>query len=365
MNGQSEEKIEKLIDRMLEGIAEQKLELKVEGQSIVESIEKADFEDIIDYVKKPPNEKIKGIFSDAPVKLGKKKKKPAKTRKQSQQAVAYEHQPKVFSIANVRSRLKLMWYQEFVKPSGEWDFLIILSRIKTIINVEVKTQLDLGKRKEEKKEEKYARADEALNVSLEDASKQCKEHAQYTARVFAPFLGEGWEFVKVAAIIPGDLNREKICDHCDQFIITGKNDEEIQKKVDKIKDHLINEYNAKNEKGDLLRSPLKEKKDDHEALATLTKVLLGLSSLSTDQKLQDAWRLINGPDADHNSLSAGYTKSDELTLNDLTFIKVLNEPNNYNKLLYYNVGQQHILANKLPLVILKGDFGSGNIIFTF
>ena len=102
-------------------------------------------------------------------------------------------------------------------------------------------------------------------------------------------------------------------------------------------------------------------------MVALTKVLMGLSSLSTVHPTTgSAWRLIQGSDADHKSLSAGWTKSDhEMTLDDLTFINVLNQPNNYNKLVYYNVGQQHILANNLPLVVLKGDFGSGKKQFEF
>ena len=110
------------------------------------------------------------------------------------------------------------------------------------------------------------------------------------------------------------------------------------------------------------KSTTKDEKESHEDLVTLTKVLMGLSSLSTVHPATgSAWRLIQGSDAEHKSLSAGWTKSDhEMTLDDLTFINVLNQPNNYNKLVYYNVGQQHILANNLPLVVLKGDFGAGN-----
>ena len=128
-----------------------------------------------------------------------------------------------------------MIYEDFIKPAGEQDFLIILSRLKMMINVEVKTQIDLENRKQKKKQEKDTRPEESLNRSLESASKQCKEHAEYTARVFAPFLGDGWEFVKVAAILPGVLDRESICDPCDQFIIIGENGEELQKKVDDVK----------------------------------------------------------------------------------------------------------------------------------
>lgn len=115
------------------------------------------------------------------------------------------------------------------------------------------------------------------------------------------------------------------------------------------------------------KSSTNDEKVSHEDLVTLTKVLMGLSSLSTVHPTTgSAWRLIQGSDADHKSLSAGWTKSDhEMTLDDLSFINVLNQPNNFNKLVYYNVGQQHILANKLPLVILKGDFGSGNKFLKF
>ena len=112
---------------------------------------------------------------------------------------------------------------------------------------------------------------------------------------------------------------------------------------------------------------IKDEQQSQEDLVTLTKVLLGLSSLSTAHPVTgSAWRLIQGFDADHKSLSAGWTKSDkEMTLDDLTFINILNQPHNYNKLVYYNVGQQHILANKLSMVVLKEDFGSGNKKFTY
>ena len=350
VNGTSEEKIEKLIDRMLERIPEQTLNSRAEGKDIAESIKRANFRDTDYYGKSSLIVRVMGSFFNTKEKDDKKKTKSVKRRIQSTHAVAREHMPKSFTIGNVRNSLKLMLYEDFVKPSGEWDFFIILSRLKVIINVEVKTQNDSEERKETKKQEETINSKKALNGSLESASNQCKEHAAYTARVFAPFLGESWEFVKVAAVLPGDLDRESICDHCDQFIITGENDEEIQKKVDNIKALLVN------------KSSNNDENEDREVLETLTKLLLGLSSLSTvHPTMGSAWRLVQGADADHKSLSAGWTKSDqEMTLDDLTFINVLNQPNNYNKLVYYNVGQQHILANNLPLVILMGDFGSGN-----
>ena len=139
------------------------------------------------------------------------------------------------------------------------------------------------------------------------------------------------------------------CDHCNQFIITGKNDQEIKEKIDHIKNVLIN------------MDRVKDKKDRGEELSTLTKVLVGLSSLSTEHPDSSiSWRQIQGSDKDHVSLSAGWTKSQSyIEPKDMTFRKILHQPHNIYKLLYYNVEQQHILSNKLRLVILKADFGAG------
>ena len=68
--------------------------------------------------------------------------------------------------------------------------------------------------------------------------------------------------------------------------------------------------------------------------------------------------------ADRVSLSGGWTKSEyEMAPNDMTFKKILHQPHNVYKLVYYNVDQQHILSNKLTLVVLKGDFGAGTKCF--
>ena len=112
----------------------------------------------------------------------------------------------------------------------------------------------------------------------------------------------------------------------------------------------------------IAESSMNDVKVGQEDLVTLTKVLVGLSSVSTEHASNGcAWKQIQGPDPDHVSLSAGWTKSDlEMELGDLTFKNVLNQPHNFNKLVFYNVDQQHVLANNLTLVVLKGDFGAGN-----
>ena len=126
--------------------------------------------------------------------------------KQKGKSKAMKFKPKSHLVGDVRNSLKQILYDEFVKPSGEWDFLIILSHLRIMINVEVKQQIDLK-----------GRETQHLNGSLKSASHQCEEHSDYAARVFAPFLSDDWQFVKVAAILPGKLDDSRIFKHCQVF----------------------------------------------------------------------------------------------------------------------------------------------------
>ena len=98
-----------------------------------------------------------------------------------------------------------------------------ISDIETQDNVEVKKQMDLQTTKTHN-----------LNVSLHSASHQMLENADYASTKFAPFHTEGWQFIKIAAILPGQLNYNGICRHCIQFLITGDSIHEIQQKITDI-----------------------------------------------------------------------------------------------------------------------------------
>ena len=92
---------------------------------------------------------------------------------------------KIYLNEDIKSHLKLSIYDDIVKPPGEWDFLLIVSHLKMLINIEVKTQIDMKGREKQN-----------LNDSLKSASHQCKEHAEYAADVFSPFLlfvHESWD----------------------------------------------------------------------------------------------------------------------------------------------------------------------------
>ena len=330
-NGTNEKEIEELVETMLGELEGQRLESIVAGKTVTESIEKVVLLKTDLRINNLFLKKVKGHFlaSHETKNLSESKEKTKNLKGKSH------------VLGDVKNSLKQALYEHFIKPPGEWDFLVILSHLKIMLNVEVKRQIDVKNR-----------APENLNSSLKSASHQCEEHADYAARVFTPFLSPEWKFVKIAAILPGELDRSTICEHCDQFIITGNTEEEIQKKVNNIRDCLLSS------------SPIADTKEAQEDLITLTKVLVGLSSISTDHPYNgdpgSAWRIIQGPNPDHISLSGGWTSSDlELSPNEMNFKQILSQPHNINKLVYYNVDQQHILANKLKLVVLKGDFGAG------
>ena len=288
-NGTSEEEIDELVNKMLKGLENLPDESMVNGMTIVESIGKV--------VSMKNDHRINNDLlkrAKAHFLAGNEIKKASKSKEKKDKLNGKSH-----AFGDVKNSLKQILYELFIKPPGEWDFLVILSSLKILLNIEVKQQDDNLKSRDRKN----------LNNSLKSASHQCEDHSDYAARVFTPYLGPDWQFVKVAAILPGTLDHDSICDHCDQFIITGKSEEEIQKKINNLRDHLVSTSEAIKEKG------------ANEDFITLTKVLIGLSSISTehpDSKI--AWRQIQGPDSDHVLLSAGWTKSEfEMTPEEMTF----------------------------------------------
>ena len=112
-----------------------------------------------------------------------------------------EHQQ--YTQDEIRSILTLLSYENAVKPSGEMDFWMAIANLKIMLNIEVKRQMDPSRQ-----------AKRNLNKSLHSASEQTSKHSDYMAQVYGPMLSEGWEFLKIAAILPGELDYDNICPHC-------------------------------------------------------------------------------------------------------------------------------------------------------
>ena len=123
------------------------------------------------------------------------------------------------------------------------------------------------------------------------------EHAEYASNIFSPFLSEGWQFIKVAAILPGKLDFNHICKHCVQFLVTGESAEEIQNSIINIRTLVLENLRVDHEEG-------------HQDFLNIFSATLGLSSLATATHFGNSWRQIQGPKADYISLAAGWTESE-------------------------------------------------------
>lgn len=233
----------------------------------------------------------------------------------------------------IRSILISLSYENAVKPSGEMDFWMAVANLKIMLNIEVKRQMDPSRQ-----------AKRNLNKSLHSASKQTSKHAEYMAQVYGPMLSEGWQFLKLAAIFPGELDNDKICPHCQQFIITeGKSIEEQLKKIIAL---VLQQNNV-----DIV--------EGSEDFTNLFQAIVGFSSISTQQLvIGNAWQQIQGETS--TLFASGWTKAEiKMTSEEIRFENVLNLPHNIYRFIYFNPNQVMLLENIIPLLIFANDFGAG------
>ena len=238
-----------------------------------------------------------------------------------------------YSLNDIRWVLSYAIYENVVKPNAEMDFWLVLGSLKTMINIEVKKQM---------KHSNQTRRN--LNRSLRSAAEQTSSHSEYMARTFGPMLSEGWQFLKIAAIFPGELNDEKICPHCRSFIIKGE--ENISSQL-----HCILSF--------VLESQVIDENESFEDFKAVFQAVIGFSSISAHQlAVGNAWQQVQGDSA--TLFSAGWTESESpLTNNEIRFENILNQPHDIYKFIYFNPDQVAMLEQDIPLVILANDFGAG------
>ena len=251
---------------------------------------------------------------------------------------------KDYTATNVQGILRLCAYDDAVKPSGEYDFLITLADFAMSINIEVKKQLNLD-----------TQSKQNLNDSLKSAAKQSADHAKYHSQMFGRMVSDQ-QFIKVACVIPGKLDRAKICPHCSSLIITGDTKEEIQDQLHKLCARLTK-----------TRNPILNEKKSHQDFLTLFEATLGFSHISVKKSLTSfAWNQIQGTGKDILDLSAGWTKADtDLLPEDIVFQNVIERPHDFYKSIYWNKEQLVVLLNHCPYVIFAADYSAGKFIEYF
>ena len=92
-------------------------------------------------------------------------------------------------------------FHHYANQSGEMDLLICLPEYQAILNIEVKYQLD----------DKKSPSDQAISL-LAASTKQVNSHDDYLTRVHGNTFSKGWNFHKIAAILPGTaLDTSGVC----------------------------------------------------------------------------------------------------------------------------------------------------------
>ena len=243
-----------------------------------------------------------------------------------------------YSLKEVKYALTKTYYDDAVRPPGEFDLMLNLRDFDMSINIEVKKQL--------KPEEQTTKN---LNNSLNSASHQMSDHSEYYHRVMGPMLSPNHTFVKCAAILPGQLDHSKICAHCSSYLITGKTPEEIQKKVQDICFRLTK-----------INNPFLDKKQSDQNFLNVFEAMVGFSHLSDKNNIvSNAWAQIQGK-PESMFLSAGWTQpTKDLIEEELRIENVINLPHDCFKLIYFNKDQLALLYNRNQFVIFATDYGGG------
>ena len=174
----------------------------------------------IDKAERLPSYSKNAAKAKFPIPRGGRSSRTPERTAHSQQSQTEE---KLYNDKEIHDTLSYELFKAYVDYPSEMDFLVALPKFKTLLNIEVKcqTKIALGAAGGANASSSND-ANCNLNRNLGSASQQLKKHAYYMARVHGDILDAQWRFVKVAAIWPGELNQENICDNCRPFIFTSK-----------------------------------------------------------------------------------------------------------------------------------------------
>ena len=232
----------------------------------------------------------------------------------------------------VRMAVNYSIYQAHSKFSSEWDFLVILPSLKTVVNIEVKKTSDNGSKK---------------SSNLSGASKQLEKHAIYFAEKHGYFLDEDWSFLKIAAINPRVENQSLACSHCTKFIMTNEN-------------HIGDVWH--NIQFQELKMNRESKKELRKNFLMLFRRLVSFSSVtrtSLPKNLSKSWEQIEGANIEY--IVPGYTEPGSSCSETPTFQGIRTMAHNAFKTIYFNPDQIGLLFGRLAkrLVVFFSDFGTG------
>ena len=249
---------------------------------------------------------------------------------------------------DVRDILRVCKFHFEARFPGENDFLTILADLKLFVCVEVKCQVDTKAREVKATNSSKSNSQPDLDGNLKSAASQLKKNAYHTAKMHAPILSREWKFLKIAAIIPDIINKQRLCNHCRKWILT----EDIIRKPGGLQ-KWWEETGIQDEIGKIEQQ---RKEEGYKDYLVLFNRYINLSRIGLQKTTPPrSWEQVQGSNTSY--ISAGYTNPS--TSNPIGFKDAQNRPLDAFKILCYEPDQEELLTTMIPRIVFLCDFGSG------
>ena len=243
---------------------------------------------------------------------------------------------KAYDEQFIKDSLKLYTYQYESRFPGELDLLSVLPDLQLFMHVEVKCNMEETKKNDN---------------NLKDASEQMERYSSYIAQRHGPVLGDTWEYLKVAAILPNVTKPDKICNHCKQFLLTEqtlKNETSMRSWWEKVGIWQNNDQD------------ITTKTHSYNEFLLFFNRTVNLSSIVRKMVSFNAWEEVQGQG--RPPIVAGFTEAptSSATSDPLSIDDVSSRPHDAFKALYFTPGQMALLATRaFNRIILFADYGAG------
>jgi hypothetical protein len=184
---------------------------------------------------------------------------------------------------------------------------------------------------------------------LKDAAKQMTRYAQHISKRHGSVLSDHWSYLKVASIIPGVTNIDKVCHHCRKFLLT-KNELADKQSLKMWWESLGLALNNGQDTA--------TKKQCYQEFLNMFNRTVNLSSIVRKTNVFRTWEEIQGSNS--RSIVAGITPATSTSPDSISFKDVLRRAHDAFFALYFTTEQMSLLLpEKFRRLVLFADYGAG------
>ena len=230
--------------------------------------------------------------------------------------------------------MRLATYEHETKYPGELDLLGIFPDLQLLFHIEVKCNIVDNKKNDN---------------NLRDAAQQMTRYAEHISKRHGSVLSDNWSYLKVASIIPGVTNIDKVCNHCKQFLLT---ESEIvsDKSLRSWWESLGLAWNHNQDTA--------TKKQCYKEFLHMFNRTVNLSSIVRKMNIYNTWEEIQGTHS--RPIVAGITPATSTAPDAPSFQDVLGRAHDAFKVLYFTPEQMALLMpEKFRRLVLFADYGAG------